>query len=637
MSTCYNCFRDKPDEAVCPYCGFDDSDYAEKHPLALKLGAILDGQYIIGRVLGQGGFGVTYIAQDYNTQNRVAIKEFFPTDFVGRTQKTCAVQLYSGNNRENFEYGKQQFLAEAKALASFIGDEHIVRVHKYFEENGTAYFAMEYVEGLPLDKYMGQQGGRVSPEEADRLFLPLMESVDRIHRRGLVHRDIAPDNIIIQPDGSAKLIDFGAARYSTGERSRSLDVILKHGFAPREQYASRGRQGPFTDVYAMAATYYYAITGKIPPDAMDRQKGNDPLILPKALGVEISKETEKALCKALEPDHGSRFQSMEEFRKAMSAGKPEIPRKTDADDGSEATLAVQRKPAGGESTGTNGGAVAKPVKTQPEKGHREKSLDTGTILCLVAAVLMFIALVVLQNSGTTAGIGSSVSGKTSVTATPTPTSTPKPTSTPTPTPKATPTPTPTPKPTPTPTPTPKPTPTPTPTPKPTPTPTPEKERKKVYQDAKGETVTEEYDKDGVLIHKEEPYYENGRRTATLCYDRTISCSWSGDRYTTSSAWTIPVLKPDTALTRCLSFTLKMKYLEVADSRELGTQNIYCRQDGVFQRAGYMEIGELNTFGEMDFRFNKPTKVDGFGILPYQYISSGSFNLVAILEDVRYLK
>ena len=117
---------------------------------------------------------------------------------------------------------------------------------------------------------MAEQGGLTAAEEADGLLLPLMDAMDEVHSKGIVHRDIAPDNIIVTPNGLAKLIDFGAARYSTGEKSKSLDVILKHGFAPKEQYMRRGRQGPWTDVYALAATYYYAITGKVPPEAIDR-------------------------------------------------------------------------------------------------------------------------------------------------------------------------------------------------------------------------------------------------------------------------------------------------------------------------------------------------------------------------------
>ncbi len=313
--TCWNCFQEKPNSGACPFCGYVSENEEEKYPNALHPGSILNGRYIIGRVIGQGGFGITYIAKDYKTGERVAIKEYLPSEFAGRNGNS--VQAFSKDQKENFEYGKEQFLAEAKTLAAFIGDEHIVRIYSFFEENNTAYFAMEYVDGLALDKYMAQQGGRLSVAEANRLLLPLMESLNKVHAKGIVHRDISPDNIIVTKDGSVKLIDFGAARYSTGEKSRSLDVILKHGFAPPEQYMRRGRQGPFTDVYALAATYYYAITGKLVPDAVERMQ-EDTIMLPRTLGIKISRRQEDALLKALEVNAADRYQNMGEFYREMT-------------------------------------------------------------------------------------------------------------------------------------------------------------------------------------------------------------------------------------------------------------------------------------------------------------------------------
>ena len=315
---CYSCFAEKSTAGACPRCGYDPASDEGKYPIALRAGSILNGRYIVGRVLGQGGFGITYLAQDYQTKGLVAIKEYLPTEFAGRTTGTYAVQVYSGDRRENFEYGKEQFLAEAKTLAEFIGNDHIVRIYSYFEEYGTAYFAMEYIDGESLDKYMRRFGGRLTVEQANELLIPVMEALDWVHSKGIVHRDIAPDNIIVTKDGRAKLIDFGAARYSTGEKSKSLDVILKHGFAPKEQYVRRGRQGPFTDVYAMAATYYYAITGKVPPDSIERMD-EDELIPPTTLGVKMSEKAEDALLKGLEVSASERYQSTGELASGLAA------------------------------------------------------------------------------------------------------------------------------------------------------------------------------------------------------------------------------------------------------------------------------------------------------------------------------
>ena len=317
MSLCYQCFREKGAETVCPFCGYDPTGSAKKHPMALRPESILNGRYILGRVLGQGGFGITYIAQDYQTKERVAVKEYFPTEFAGRTNGT-QVQIYSEERESGFVYGKAQFLEEARTLAAVTGSDNIVRIHSYFEENGTAYFTMDYVEGLPLDEYLKTRGAPLKAAEASALLLPLMGALDAVHRKGIVHRDIAPDNIIISPEGKARLIDFGAARYSTGEKSKSLDVILKHGFAPMEQYTRRGRQGPWTDVYAMAATYYFALTGKVPPDAIERI-AEDTLELPSALGSDISAGEEQVLLKGLAVQAPERWQTMGEFRAALQA------------------------------------------------------------------------------------------------------------------------------------------------------------------------------------------------------------------------------------------------------------------------------------------------------------------------------
>ena len=295
--------------------------YQEKYPLALPKGSILNGQYIIENVLGQGGFGITYEALDFQSQRRVAIKEYMPEMMATRINKV-SVTAFSGERGEHFEYGKQCFLGEAKILAEFIGNESIVRVIKYFEENGTAYFVMDYIEGQSLEEYLRKKGGKISFEEVERLLCPVMDALDDVHRKRIVHRDITPDNIYITKEGVTKILDFGSARYSIGDRSHSLDVVLKHGYAPKEQYMRRGRQGTFTDVYSMGATIYVALTGKLPPDSIDRIE-EDNLIMPSTIGVNISPKCEKALIKALSVNAKDRYQSMSDFRKDIFGDKVE--------------------------------------------------------------------------------------------------------------------------------------------------------------------------------------------------------------------------------------------------------------------------------------------------------------------------
>ncbi len=296
--------------------------FDEKYPLALPTGTVLAGRYIIEKVLGQGGFGITYRAVDHKTNEKVAVKEFFPDTLAYREGTT--VISYPGERSDNYEYGKEGFLQEAQTLAEFIGCENIVRIHTYFEENGTAYFAMDYIEGVSFDEYLKERGGKISCEEAEQILLPIMDALYLVHSKGIVHRDVTPDNIYITNDGKVKLLDFGAARYSLGDKSRSLDVILKHGFAPKEQYTRRGKQGPFTDIYSLGATFYFALTGRRPPDSVDRLEEDD-LIPPSSLGVQITEYQEQAILQALSVQPGDRFESMLAFKNVFLNEKQQAP------------------------------------------------------------------------------------------------------------------------------------------------------------------------------------------------------------------------------------------------------------------------------------------------------------------------
>lgn len=321
MKICYSCFRELPAGAgVCPECGCGaDLKNEEKYPYSLPCGSVLNGRYIIGRVLGQGGFGITYAGQDFNSKKLVAIKEYFPDTMASREQSHSVVPLNSDRNTA-FEYGKEQFLREARTLSAFIGSPNIVRVHRFFEENGTAYFVMEYVHGQNLRQYLESRGGRISWEEAWKIMMPVLEALSEIHSKKIIHRDIKPENIIMTRDGRAKLIDFGAARYHYGEKSRSLTAVLTPGYAPWEQYYTRGEQGPWTDVYALAATMYFCITGKTPPDSIERMD-KDRLEKPSSLGISIPDYAEAALLKAIALKKKDRFQTTYDFRNAVLDGK----------------------------------------------------------------------------------------------------------------------------------------------------------------------------------------------------------------------------------------------------------------------------------------------------------------------------
>ncbi|MCR5268723.1 MAG: protein kinase [Lachnospiraceae bacterium] len=289
----------------------------KEYPQALPAGSVLAGQYVIEDVLGQGGFGITYVAHDHKSGQKLAIKEYYPDGVVIRENSIHVTVSAGGDRKESFEWGKECFLQEATTLADFIGNENIVRVYNYFEENGTAYFAMEYIQGQSLQSYL-KKNGKLSFGEACRILFPVMDALTAVHEKGIVHRDVSPDNIYLTVDDQVKLLDFGAARYSLGDRTQSLSVVLKHGFAPLEQYSRHSRQGPFTDIYALAATFFYALTGTKPPDVVDRVV-EDTLVVPSKLGVDIPEDAEKVLVKALAVKSEDRYKSMHFFRGDMEA------------------------------------------------------------------------------------------------------------------------------------------------------------------------------------------------------------------------------------------------------------------------------------------------------------------------------
>ena len=317
QTLCYNCFQEKPQgEGPCPYCGFDLRENEEQYPVALKAGAILKQRYLAGRVLGQGGFGITYVAWDTKLKARVAVKEYMPNDICTRQANTVSVAMES--KEDEFAYGRERFQEEARTLAKFMGQPNIAGVTDYFDENGTSYFVMDYIEGISFKTYIAGQGGKISPEEALDVMIPVLRALTAVHGEGIIHRDVTPDNIYITKDGNVKLLDFGSARYSLGDKSKSLDVILKVGYAPKEQYIRRGRQGPYTDVYSCAACLYAAITGYLPPESLDRLE-KDELVPPSRLGIEIPLYLERAILKGLAVQPEDRFQTAGEFLEAIES------------------------------------------------------------------------------------------------------------------------------------------------------------------------------------------------------------------------------------------------------------------------------------------------------------------------------
>jgi serine/threonine protein kinase len=252
---------------------------------------------------------------------KVAIKEYLPGGIAMRVPGSTMVSVYDGECQEVFNYGAEQFLSEVQVLARFNGHPNIAGVKSFFNENNTSYYVMDYIEGISFKSYIKNCGGRIGYEDALRILVPVLNALAEVHQAGIIHRDVTPDNIYITKDGEIKLLDFGSARYSIGDKSKSLDVILKAGYAPREQYLRRGKQGPWTDVYSVAACFYASITGYIPPEALERVE-NDKMEDLTSRGIAVPAYLEKAILKGLQVNPGERFQNANEFLQTIKAGHP---------------------------------------------------------------------------------------------------------------------------------------------------------------------------------------------------------------------------------------------------------------------------------------------------------------------------
>ena len=294
----------------------------EENLHCLRKGTRLIGRYTIEGVLGQGGFGITYLGIDELHEKKVAIKEFFPQGIVTRNieyQDTVTVTFVG--EKDNYEKGKERFLKEARTMAKFSKDEGIVKALDFFEINNTAYIVMEYLEGITLKQYL-RENQRIAPEDLIELLVPLIESLDEIHSQGMIHRDISPDNIMVLPDGRIKLMDFGAARDYTEFGEKSLSIVLKPGYAPPEQYQTHGIQGPWTDIYALCATMYKCITGENPPDAIERVM-DDHLKKISAFGIPVLPQIEEAIIKGMSVAANDRYQNVGDLCEDLYGGYEE--------------------------------------------------------------------------------------------------------------------------------------------------------------------------------------------------------------------------------------------------------------------------------------------------------------------------
>lgn len=317
------CMRRITSGDVCSECGAVHPQ--RKLPHILPPGTILKERYLIGNSLGQGGFGITYIGCDLLLDMRVAIKEYYPSGYANRNVfSSTEVTVTNPQHSEFISAGLEKFLREARVLAEFHDAEGIVDVRDFFRENNTAYIVMEYLDGITLQECI--QDKLIAPELMVNLMAPVLDSLERIHAKQVIHRDISPDNIMLMRSGKLKLMDFGAARQVDFTNQKSMSVVLKTGYAPVEQYRPKGELGPWTDIYALCATMYVCITGIHPDNALERVF-SDTVKWPRELGIPMTESLENVLKKGMTVAWRDRYQSIAELREALQQALkvPEAP------------------------------------------------------------------------------------------------------------------------------------------------------------------------------------------------------------------------------------------------------------------------------------------------------------------------
>ena len=264
---CFGCME-LIEDYPCPKCGYASDRSA--HGYALKPGTRLQGKYLVGKMLGQGGFGITYIGMDLKLRRKIAIKEYYPASFVSRKYGTGQIIWHATETARQAQLsGQEVFLKEARKMSRVEGIDSVVHVFDVFQENNTAYIVMDFIEGKTLQSWL-QKAGPLPWESVRAIFMPVIQTMSQVHRLGLIHRDISPDNLMLLPDGRVKILDLGAAKDLNINSGNSSMQVAKSGFSPLEQYVQSIRSGTWTDVYSMAATMYYTLTGVLPPSAIDR-------------------------------------------------------------------------------------------------------------------------------------------------------------------------------------------------------------------------------------------------------------------------------------------------------------------------------------------------------------------------------
>ena len=371
---CIYCMSGTVTGGVCTHCGKNDASGAPRPVQTLPARYMLcKGQYVLGRILGSGGFGITYLAWDQKFNRRVAVKEFFPRHLAARDEKGICVRVHH-EQRPEFDHAKMRFQEEAQALYELRGIPEIIDVFHLFEENGTAYYVMEFLSGQDMKGYLAARGVMTW----NMLQLPvsmILRALDAVHKRQMIHRDISPDNIFMLQEGGAKLIDFGNARSFMS--ANPLTKIIKTRFAPVEQFSDdKGRQGPWTDIYSLSVTLYYALSGILPPPASERligvkTQGQDPVRPLESLNPSIPPHVLQGVRKGMEVMEMQRYHTVAEFAAQLFPGTDILERGGAQSGMGQPPIGAQPGMGQPQSVGMQSSVRQPPIGMQPGAGQQQ--------------------------------------------------------------------------------------------------------------------------------------------------------------------------------------------------------------------------------------------------------------------------
>ena len=417
FTRCFQCMEEITGYP-CPNCGYDPAK-CPSQSFVLRPGTILRGKYVIGAVLGQGGFGITYIGWDLALERKVAVKEYYPMGQVSRNAANSNTLEWNTSEQARLAQGggMDYFLKEGRKMARVADIPQVVNVLDIFQENETAYIIMNYSQGQTLKTYL-KRNGPLGWAEAETIFLPVVNAMEQVHKAGLIHRDLSPDNLMLLPDGSVKILDLGAAKDLNINTGASSMQVAKHGFSPLEQYLQRGGSGPWSDVYALAATMYYSLAGVLPLPSVDRM-AEDTLRWDLPQLTALPENVLTALQRAMAISPKARTQSMAEFASQLTAPvtvqpqQPERKVEPDRDKGTEAKAVENKKPEAAPESKKEPAPKEKEapgdtvVSKEPEHsgGSSGKARKSLPVIAAILALLVVAGGIIVWVSGSAVSSG----------------------------------------------------------------------------------------------------------------------------------------------------------------------------------------------------------------------------------------